>query len=69
MKKNQVARQAYIVPRIEVCNVKIESLILADSPVGGGHHDAEDDEVLHSKQFYLDEENEAWQNSKNLRKD
>lgn len=46
MYKKQVEKKAYIAPCIEVCSAKIESLMLVTSPVGGGHHDAEDDEAL-----------------------
>jgi len=66
MNKNQVTKRAYIAPLIEVCTVKIESPMLANSPIGGGHHDAEDDEPLDAKQFHFDEEDGIWQNSHNL---
>lgn len=66
MNKNQVTKRAYIAPLIEVCAVKIESPMLVNSPVGGGHNDAEDEGPLEAKQFHFDEEDGIWQNSHNL---
>lgn len=72
MKENQVAKRVkrvYLAPRIEVYPVETESPMLANSPVSGGHHDAEDDEVLNAKQFCLDDNEGIWQNDNSMRED
>lgn len=58
MNKQKVTKRAYFTPCIEMCSMKNESPILANSPVTGGHHDAEDDGVLNAKEFHFDSNNE-----------
>ena len=38
-----------------------ESPLLANSPIGGGHNDAGDDEVLNARQSHFDDEYDIWQ--------
>lgn len=66
MKRTQVTKRVYIAPHTKVVTVKNESPILANSPISGGHNDAEDDETLHAKQFNFDDEVGFGKNSSNL---
>ncbi|MDY4020844.1 MAG: hypothetical protein SOZ80_08750 [Prevotella sp.] len=65
MKKKQVTKKAYLAPCVEICPVRIENSMLANSPVNGGHHDAGDDGELNAKQFHFDDEDVFGQNSRN----
>ncbi len=69
MNKKQVTKRVYLVPHVEVYTVSIERPMLANSPVSGGHNDAEDDGELNAKQFRFDDEDGIWQNNHNLWED
>lgn len=49
MKKKIIARKLYLAPCAEVCTLRIESPMLGQSPFGGGHNSAADDEPLTAK--------------------
>ena len=49
MKKKIIARKPYLAPCAEVCNLRIESPMLGQSPFVGGHNSAGDDEPLTAK--------------------
>lgn len=65
MKLKKVSKRAYLTPCTEVCFVRIEGLMLANSPVGGGHSDAPDDPSggLSAKRYNFAEENIGWASS------
>lgn len=61
MNRQKITKRVYLIPSIEVCNMRNESPLLANSPIGGGHNDAGDDEVLNARQSHFDDEYDTWQ--------
>ena len=58
MNKQKTTKRAYIAPYMEICSMRFENSILANSPVEGGREDAEDDgEALNAKSgnFFTEE--------------
>jgi hypothetical protein len=70
MNRQEVTKCPYVAPHTEVCLVRVESLLNGQSPIGGGHHDAEDGPGLEAKQQWVfDDEDVPWGKSRKLWED
>lgn len=71
MNRNQLGKKSkrvYMKPETEIIKVE-EKYSLLDTSISGGHHSAEDDEILNAKGMNFSEEEDRFPTDKNMWKD
>lgn len=58
MKRKKFKKQTYVRPTTEVIHIPFEGQPLLITFSNGGHNKADNDEVLHAKQGFFDEDEE-----------